>query len=342
VIVLLNNVFKRKKGQVFMVTLAIITLILLIVAYVSLSHKYEFRTKDGLIKKVGDLQFELIDKYAEGEAYLFYLDQSAKYSLDLSLYYLAENGGHFTENECGSYNGYQIWKLIDKECYPAYEENFALYYQSYFSQYMMQYDIEDPYFDFEIIFEDGFLNILGSKEEKSILIYREGQEPKEEIPEEVTSAGLIWPTTSTRLSSCYGWRTLEGRRDYHDGIDISVPIGTPVYAVESGTVYKTQTGCQNDKKDRCGSGFGNYVVIKHSNTLFSGYHHLTSVSVTKRQQVKKGQIIGYSGNSGYSFGYHLDFKLYNQEMFVHVKDAAYINPICVYKDIQFSGKSCTC
>ena len=153
----------NKKGQLFIVMLAIITFVLLVFAYTKLSHRYNFRTEEGITKNLGDLQFELIDKYAEGEAYLFYLDQASKYALDLDIYYLAEAGGYFTGpvldeplehgaiiSQCGNYKGYEIWATPDKECYPDYENNFKEYFNLFFFMYAAQYDLEDIYFDFNI------------------------------------------------------------------------------------------------------------------------------------------------------------------------------------------------
>ncbi len=341
-----------------MVTLVIVTLIILITAYVLLSHKYQFRTKDGLEKKVGDLQFELIDKYAEGEAYLFYLDQSAKYSLDLSLYNLAENGGHYVElaengiyslNDCGDYNGYQLWATPEKECYPDYEENFGYYFSSYFSEYMNQFDIEDPYFDFDVSYdEEGVLNILGLKNVKTVPVYREGQKEKEETKEEpITEAeipeGLMWPVKGhTVISSCYGWRTLNGRKDCHDGIDIPASTGTLVYAIEDGEVI--------DERTAPGNGLGNSIAIRHNDNFLSAYSHLNTKRVSKGDKVKKGQIIGTVGNTGSSYGAHLDLKLYSNRNLVYKKDRADINPICVFSEFSINpstsgynyAEGCTC
>ncbi len=181
----------NKKGQVFMVMLAVFTLILMIIAYSMLTNRYTFRSKDGTVKELGDLQYEMINRYAEGEAYLFYMDQSVKYSLDLSIYHLAEKGGFFnyldyyeygepiTEiSSCGDYKGYQIWASQEKECYPNYEDNFREYFSMFFSKYMAQYDSEDPYFELELSFIDDMLNIFTSKQPVVQAVYRKEQKPK--------------------------------------------------------------------------------------------------------------------------------------------------------------------
>ena len=346
---------KNKKSQIFVFAIFIMSIIVLTAAYIQLSLKYDLRTNDGIKKKVGDLQFELIDKYAEGEAYLFYLDQSAKYSLDLSLFHLAEKGGHyvilgengiFSTNDCGDYNGYQIWTTPEKECYPTnYEENFEYYFDDYFSEYMFQFDIEDPYFDIDFVYdEEGILSILGLKNEKTISIYREGQEPEKEpdtkieIPE-----GLMWPVKGyTTIVSCYGWRDLNGK-DCHDGIDISALAGTYVYAIEDGKVI--------DERTAPGGGLGNSIAIEHSSNFYSAYSHLTTKYVHIKDVVKKGDLIGTVGSTGGDYEPHLDLKLYTKEYLIYQRDKADIDPLCVFPQTYFNIRegtsgykygACTC
>ncbi len=105
--------------------------------------------------------------------------------------------------------------------------------------------------------------------------------------------GYYW-----RLTSPFGWRW--GGSDFHEGIDIAVAEGTPLIAVADGTVLRTG---YNDLS-------GNYVVLEHPQfNMTSHYAHLSRVIVRKGQKVKKGQVIGYSGNTGRSTGPHLHFGL---------------------------------
>ncbi len=91
----------------------------------------------------------------------------------------------------------------------------------------------------------------------------------------------------------------------HNGIDIAVPIGTPIRAIADGTVIR------HGKAD----GYGNWVVIDHGNIngirVTSEYGHLSSWSVTTGQKVKKGEEIAKSGNAGYSQGPHLHITIRN-------------------------------
>ncbi len=92
----------------------------------------------------------------------------------------------------------------------------------------------------------------------------------------------------------------------HDGIDIGVPIGTPVQAALSGTVADTGN---TDLVKGCYS-FGKWVMIAHANGLSTMYAHLSVISVSAGQQVSTGDIIGYSGMTGYATGPHLHFGVY--------------------------------
>jgi murein DD-endopeptidase MepM/ murein hydrolase activator NlpD len=98
----------------------------------------------------------------------------------------------------------------------------------------------------------------------------------------------------------------------HLGIDIKMPVGTPVHAIANGKVVKASTQS---------SGFGHHIVIKHINapnpatgkteTLYSCYVHLDQVNVSEGQNVLKGDLIGTSGNTGTSTTPHLHFQIDN-------------------------------
>jgi murein DD-endopeptidase MepM/ murein hydrolase activator NlpD len=85
----------------------------------------------------------------------------------------------------------------------------------------------------------------------------------------------------------------------HNGIDVAVPVGTPVYAPLDGEVYQTYYN----------SAGGNQIVIMHANGWRTGYAHLSKIVVSPKQKVQRGQIIAYSGNTGQSTGPHLHFTL---------------------------------
>ena len=103
--------------------------------------------------------------------------------------------------------------------------------------------------------------------------------------------GFYRPVTSGRVNANFGYTEYYG--SFHDGMDLGVPHGTPVYAVATGTVMKISY------KSSCG---GNMVYIGHytgSGTYTSGYFHLASVNVSVGQVVTPDSVIGYSGGVPY-------------------------------------------
>ena len=109
-----------------------------------------------------------------------------------------------------------------------------------------------------------------------------------------SAAGLIWPVSGP-ITSPFGmrWGTL------HPGIDIGVPTGTPIHAAAAGTVIY------------CGweEGYGNLVVIDHHNGLATAYAHQSRIAVSCGENVAQGEVIGYSGCTGFCTGPHVHFEV---------------------------------
>ncbi len=109
---------------------------------------------------------------------------------------------------------------------------------------------------------------------------------------------LGWPSTLRgTITSEYGPRTLRGRPDNHTGIDIAVPMGTPVLAAEDGVVLSS--GWRN-------GGYGNCVTISHG-SITTLYAHNSVLQVSAGQTVKRGQQIALAGSTGNSTGPHIHF-----------------------------------
>ena len=100
-----------------------------------------------------------------------------------------------------------------------------------------------------------------------------------------------------KISSYYGNRILNGKNDFHYGIDFSVPVGTPVITTIGGTL-SFQYGVER----------GLYAVLTNGNTK-EYLQHLKNIKSVLKKTYNLGDVIGYSGNSGYSTGPHLHWGL---------------------------------
>lgn len=108
----------------------------------------------------------------------------------------------------------------------------------------------------------------------------------------------------TGLSGSFGWRVhpILKSKEFHRGIDLRANLMTPVKAPADGVIE--YAGFHNS------SGFGNLVIIEHNFGFKTSYAHLSSkFPVPAGQFVKKGDIIGYTGNSGLSTGPHLHYEV---------------------------------
>lgn len=106
------------------------------------------------------------------------------------------------------------------------------------------------------------------------------------------------------------------KKDMHDGIDlVDKSKGyndlCNIIAHSDGEVVSSR----NDRDGFENGSYGNYVKIKHKNGYYTLYAHLkyNSVTVKTGDKVKKGEVIGYMGNTGYSFGGHLHFEVRNEK-----------------------------
>lgn len=102
------------------------------------------------------------------------------------------------------------------------------------------------------------------------------------------------------VSQEYGIKNSSYAAGYHTGIDYSVPAGTPVGAAAKGTVV--QVGGPD-------GAYGNYIIIRHPNGMFSLYAHLKRTGVKQGDKVGEGEQIALSGNTGNSTGDHLHFEI---------------------------------
>lgn len=122
-----------------------------------------------------------------------------------------------------------------------------------------------------------------------------------------------WPLKNIVITQLFGGTefakqnaSVYAGRAYHPGVDFGAPRGTAIYAPLAGTVRATGN---TDLVPGCYS-WGKWTLIDHANGLSTLYAHQDLISVTPGQKVATGEIIGYSGNTGYSTGPHLHFTVY--------------------------------
>lgn len=113
----------------------------------------------------------------------------------------------------------------------------------------------------------------------------------------VSSKGFIRPVKTGKITA--GMYYSSGK--YHGAVDFGVSVGTPVYAAADGIVVTSTWGGSDS--------YGYYIKIKHYNGLYTLYAHGSSLVAKVGQEVKQGQLIMYSGNTGNSTGPHLHFEV---------------------------------
>lgn len=178
--------------------------------------------------------------------------------------------------------------------------------EPYYAHYETIYDA-DMYQDEIVVCREGQ---AGMKETTTWVTYLNGRQVSEEIVEEaitvpavsrVVKVGtkerpdFIMPVTGYVLTSGLGPRW--GRT--HNGLDLAVSQGTPVSCTADGMVI--QSGWNG--------GYGISVYVDHGDGIISRYGHLCENSVSVGQQVSQGDLLGYSGNTGFSTGPHLHFEM---------------------------------
>lgn len=139
-------------------------------------------------------------------------------------------------------------------------------------------------------------------------------EEKEELLKTIPAIQPVQNEDLTRVASGYGMRMhpiLKYRR-MHNGMDFTANIGTPIYATGDGTVTKVGLG----------SGYGRMVIIEHGFGYKTYYAHMSKYNTKVGRKVKRGEIIGYVGNSGLSAGPHLHYEVW--------KNGRVMNPVNFY------------
>lgn len=114
----------------------------------------------------------------------------------------------------------------------------------------------------------------------------------------------IWPVHG-RITSTYGPRHLGmGTSNFHRGIDIASPFGSPVSASRSGVVIFAGWSTQ---------GYGNLIKLRHPDGTETWYGHFSKLLVSVGQSVKQGSVIGRVGSTGLSTGPHVHFEVHEKQ-----------------------------
>ncbi len=118
----------------------------------------------------------------------------------------------------------------------------------------------------------------------------------------IKSIPSIRPVDGGYLNSGYGYRKdpIDGARRFHQGQDITVKSGTPIYAPADGIV----------KRAYYVGGFGNHIKLNHDHGYTTLFAHLSKINVKHGEKVKRGDIIGLTGNTGRSTAPHLHYEIH--------------------------------
>ncbi len=125
---------------------------------------------------------------------------------------------------------------------------------------------------------------------------------KEEMLKAIPAIQPVSNKNLKRTASGWGYRIhpIYKIRKFHYGMDFTAPTGTPIYATGDGVIEETQSSKR---------GYGNKMVINHGFGYKTLYGHMNAFNVKKGQKVKRGDIIGFVGNTGLSSGPHLHYEV---------------------------------
>lgn len=157
----------------------------------------------------------------------------------------------------------------------------------------------------------------GKKDKEDKKKEDEDEKDKEEDKQKEKKPQAVWPLKNFKLTQEYGCTNFASCGDAtgpyngkpHNGIDLSSqPNNKDFYDLRVRSVMEGKVIMVSPEE--ISGGWGNAVVVAHPNGLFSLYGHLSRAIVKEGQKVKKGQLIGFEGNTGFSTGRHLHFSIY--------------------------------
>ncbi len=139
--------------------------------------------------------------------------------------------------------------------------------------------------------------------------YGEVEEAVKNVKDRLEHTPSIWPTQGW-TSRGFGMKfdPFTGYKQMHRGIDVANRTGTPIIAPADGVVQETQSS---------NSGMGNCIIINHGYGFQTRYGHLSKIEVKRGQKVKRGDVIGLMGSTGYSTGPHLHYEVIRNGQFLN-------------------------
>ena len=126
---------------------------------------------------------------------------------------------------------------------------------------------------------------------------------------------LLYPLKNWVITSPYGDRIHPIHKvvKFHNGIDISSSVGTPLMAPDDATVIKSYSNSTGGKQ----------IILEHPNGFKTGYAHLNDTLVKVGDQIKRGDIFAHTGNTGASTGPHLHFTVRKDNVLVDPESVAF-------------------
>jgi murein DD-endopeptidase MepM/ murein hydrolase activator NlpD len=135
-----------------------------------------------------------------------------------------------------------------------------------------------------------------------------------QLPE--TGTGILaWPLENVKVTQYFGDTPFSSKNAQiyngggHNGIDLRASVGTPVLASSPGVVL----GVADTDKQCYKASYGKWILVGHHNGLATLYAHLSLFEVSEGDTIQAGQVLGYSGNTGYSTGPHLHFAVFAKQ-----------------------------
>ncbi len=198
--------------------------------------------------------------------------------------------------------------------------------------------------------ESEYKKLLSDRIAKKEALEREVAEFESRLQVEIdpgslpkTGSGVLsWPLDSVKVTQYFGNTPFASKNPQvyngggHNGIDLRASVGTPVKSAAEGAVVDS-----GDTDASCdGVSYGKWVLVKHKNGLSTLYAHLSLIRVYKGEAVSTGDIVGYSGNTGYSTGPHLHFAVFASAAVRVSGPTEYKSKICkTYMKLPISPKN---